>query len=148
MTISGEIEKDLKESLKSGDKGRVSILRMIKSAVKNREIEKGEALTDEDIQAVLRLFSKRARESIDQFSSAGRTELAEKEKSELAVIQEYLPGQLGEEDVLKTVKDTIDETGAEGVKDMGRVMKAVMAKLKGQADGRLVNKLVKETLEA
>ena len=148
MSLSGKIEKDIKESLKSGDKNRVSILRMVKSDVKNKEIEKGDTLTDEDIQAVLRSFSKRARESIEQFSGAGRDELAEKEKAELAVIQEYLPRQLGEEDIRKAVRDVIDETGAAGVKDMGRVMKAVMSKLKGQADGRLVNNLVKETLEA
>jgi uncharacterized protein YqeY len=148
MSLSGKIEKDLKESLKSGDKNRLSILRMVKSAVKNKEIEKGDPLTDEDIQAVFRSFSKKAGESIEQFSRAGRDELAEKEKAELAVLQEYLPKQLGEEDIRKAVRDVIDETGAAGVKDMGRVMKAVMSKLKGQADGRLVNNLVKETLEA
>ncbi len=148
MSLSGKIEKDLKQSLKSGDKNRLSILRMVKSAVKNKEIEKGDPLTDEDIQAVFRSFSKKAGESIEQFSRAGRDELAEKEKAELAVLQEYLPKQLGEEDIRKAVRDVIDETGAAGVKDMGRVMKAVMSKLKGQADGRLVNNLVKETLEA
>ncbi len=148
MSLSGKIEKDLKESLKSGDKNRLLILRMVKSAVKNKEIEKGEPLNDEDIQAVFRSFSKKAGESIEQFSRAGRDELAEKEKAELAVLQEYLPKQLGEEDIRKAVRDVIDETGAAGVKDMGRVMKAVMSKLKGQADGRLVNNLVKETLEA
>ncbi len=148
MSLSGKIEKDLKESLKSGDKNRLLILRMVKSAVKNKEIEKGDPLTDEDIQAVFRSFSKKAGESIEQFSRAGRDELAEKEKAELAVLQEYLPKQLGEEDIRKAVRDVIDETGASGVKDMGRVMKAVMSKLKGQADGRLVNNLVKETLEA
>jgi len=148
MSVFGKIEQDLKESLKSGDKSRVSILRMVKSAVKNREIEKRDSLSDEDIQAILRSFSKKAGESIEQFSKAGRTELVEKEKAELAVIQEYLPQQLGEEDILKTIRDIIDETGAAGVRDMGRVMKAVMAKLQGRADGRLVNNLVKETLEA
>lgn len=148
MSVFEKIEYDLKESLKSGDKNRVSILRMVKSDVKNKEIEKGDPPTDEDIQAILRSFSKKARESIDQFTKAGRDELAEKEKAELAVIQEYLPKQLSEEDVRKMVRDVIDETGAAGVKDIGRVMKAVMAKLKGQADGRLVNNLVKEALEA
>ncbi len=148
MSVFKKIENDLKESLKSGDKNRVSILRMVKSDVKYREIEKEDPLTDEDIQTILRSFSKKARESIDQFTKAGRDELAEKEKAELAVIQEYLPEQISEEDVRKTVRDIIDETGAAGVKDMGRVMKTVMAKLKGQADGKLVNNLVKEALEA
>lgn len=148
MSISEKIEKDLKDSLKSGDKTRVSILRMVKSAMKNKEIETGGPLKEEDVQAILRSFSKKAGESIEQYTGAGRTELADKEKAELAVIQEYLPRQLSEEEVRQIVSDAINETGAAGMKDMGKVMKAVMAKTKGQADGRIVNNLVKETLEA
>lgn len=148
MSISEKIEKDLKESMKSGDKTRVSILRMVKSAMKNREIETGGPLKEEDVQAILRSFSKKAGESIEQYAKAGRTELADKEKAELAVIQEYLPRQLGEEEVRTIIRDAINETGAAGMKDMGRVMKTVMARTKGQADGRLVNSLVKEILEA
>ena len=148
MSISEKIEKDLKESLKSGDKNRLSILRMVKSAMKNKEIETRDSLKDEDAQAILRSFSKKAGESIEQYTKAGRDELAEKEKTELAIIREYLPEQLGEDKIREIINDAITETGAAGVKDMGKVMKAVMAKTKGQADGRLVNNLVKETLEA
>ncbi len=148
MSIYGKIEDDLKKAMKSGDKNRVSVLRMIKSAIKNREIEKRDSLTDEETQAVLMSFAKKSKESVEQFSKAGRTDLAEKEKAELTVVQQYLPGQLDEERVRKIISDTIGETGAAGIKDMGKVMKTVMAKIKGQADGRLVNNIVREMLEA
>lgn len=147
MQVSEKLSDDYKEALKAGDKGRVSILRMIKAAVKNKEIEKGSSLSDDEIYAILRSFVKRAGESIEQFSKAGRTDLAEKEKEELSIMQGYLPRQLSEEEIRKLVKEVISETGASGMKDMGKVMKAVMAKTKGQADGKLVNTIVKETLE-
>lgn len=148
MSLSEKIANDLMASLKAKDADRTSILRMIKSALKNKEIEKGGPVAEEEVQALLRSFVKRARESIEQFSNAGRTELADKEKAELAVIQQYLPQQLGEEDIKKMIKDVISETGASGPRDMGKVMKAVMAKTRGQADGKLVNNFVKEMLEA
>ncbi|MDH4027472.1 MAG: GatB/YqeY domain-containing protein [Nitrospirota bacterium] len=148
MSLAERIAEDLKTALKSRDAGRTSILRMIKSAVKNKEIDKMAPLSDEEVLALLRTFVKRAGESIEQFSKAGRQELVEKEKAELAVIQQYLPKQLSEEDVRKIIGDVITETGASGPRDMGSVMKAVMAKTRGQADGKLVNNLVKEMLEA
>jgi len=147
VQLSEKLSDDYREALKAGDKSRVSILRMIKAAVKNREIEKGSSLSDDEIYAILRSFVKRANESIEQFSKAGRTDLAEKEKEELSIMQGYLPRQLGEEEIRKLVKDIVSETGASGMKDMGKVMKAVMAKTKGQVDGKLVNTIVKETLE-
>jgi hypothetical protein len=91
---------------------------------------------------------KRSKESIEQFSKAGREDLVNKEKEEMLLIQNYLPKQLGEDDVRKKVKDVIAEEGASGPKDTGKVMKSVMAKLKGQADGKLVSQMVKEMLEA
>lgn len=148
MLISDKIAHDFKEALKSGDRNKVSILRMVKAAVKNREIEKGSPLNDEEILGILRSFVKRAHESIEQFSKAGRTDLAEKEKQELAVIQSYLPRQLDGEEIKRLVREAVTETGATEAKDMGRVMKAVMAKTKGQADGKLVSGLVKEILES
>ena len=147
MQFSEKLSDDYKEALKAGDKSRVSILRMIKAAVKNKEIEKGSSLSDDEIYAILRSFVKRAVESIEQFSKAGRTDLAAKEKEELSIMQGYLPRQLGEEEIRKLVEDIVSETGASGMKDMGTVMKAVMAKTKGQVDGKLVNTIVKETLE-
>lgn len=147
MQFSEKLSDDYKDALRSGDKSRVAILRMIKAAVKNREIEKGSLLTDDEIYAVFRSFVKRANESIEQFSKAGRMDLAEKEKEELSIMQGYLPQQPGEDEIRKLVKEIIIETGAAGPKEMGKVMKAVMAKTKGQVDGKLVSNLVKEMLE-
>lgn len=147
MQLAEKLSNDLKTALKSGDKIRLGILRMVKAEIKNKEIEKGASPGEEEILAMLRSFVKRAKDSIEQFSNAGRTDLAEKEKAELAVIQEYLPRQISEDDIRQIVKDAVAETGASGPKDMGRVMKAVMGKTKGQADGKLVNSLVKEILE-
>ena len=148
MSIFETISDDLNVALKAGDKNRVSILRMIKSAVKNREIEKKAPLDDDEVKAILKTFVKRGRESIDQFTKAGRTELAEKETQELAVVQNYLPKQLSEEETKSLIADTLKEMEAVGPKDMGKVMKAVMGKAKGLVDGKLANKLLKEILEA
>jgi len=148
VQFSEKLSDDYKDALRSGDKIKVSILRMIKAAVKNREIEKGSLLSDDEIFAVFRSFVKRANESIEQFSKAGRMDLAEKEKEELSIMQGYLPLQPGEDEIRKLVKEIISETGAAGPKEMGKVMKAVMAKTKGLADGKLVSNLVKEMLEA
>ena len=147
MQLSEKLSNDYKDALRSGDKSKVSILRMIKAAAKNKEIEKGTSLTDDEIYTIFRMFVKRANESIEQFSKAGRMDLAEKEKEELTIIQNYLPKQLGEDEVKGLIKDAISEVGAAGPKDMGKVMKLVMSKTKGQADGKLVNNLVKEMLE-
>jgi len=148
MSLSEKIATDFNRALKSGDKVRVAILRMVKSTIKNREIEKGEALGDDEIEGVFRSFVKRAKESIEQFSKAERTDLVEKEKAELAIIQEYLPGQFSEDETREIIRNAIVETGAAGPKDMGKVMKAVMAKGRGLVDGKLANILLKEMLEA
>lgn len=148
MSLLETISNDLTLAMKSGEKGRVLILRMIKSAIKNKEIEKGEPLTDDEVSGILGTFAKRAKESIEQFSEGGRSELAEKEKEELAVIQNYLPEQLDEEGIRSMVRDVVQETGAKGLKEMGKVMKALMSRAKGQVDGKLANKIVKEILEA
>lgn len=147
MSLSGKIADDYKVALKKGDKARVSILRMIRAAAKNREIDKGSPLSDEEMLGVLRSFVKRARESIEQFSRAGRTGLAEKEEAELAVVEGYLPRQMSEDDARALIREVINESGAAGPGDMGKVMKAVMAKAQGQVDGKLASNLVRETLE-
>ena len=147
MSLMESISNDVTSALKSGQKEKLLILRMVKSAIKNAEIEKGDSLSDDDVLAVLRTFAKRAKDSIEQFSQAGRTELAEKEKAELVVIEEYLPKQLGEDDLRGMIKDVIQEQGAAGLKDMGKVMKGLMAKAKGQVDGKIANNIVKEMLE-
>lgn len=147
MSISGKIADDYKDALKKGDRTRVSILRMIRAAVKNREIDKGSPLSDEEMLAVLRSFVKRARESIEQFSKAGRTELAEKEANELVVVEGYLPRQMSEDDLRDLIREVLSESGATGPGDIGRVMKAVMAKAQGRVDGKLASSLVRELLE-
>ncbi len=148
MSVFEKITTDYKDALKAGDKNKVSVLRMIKSSIKYKEIEKRAPLTDEEVQAVLMSSVKRSKESIEQFSKAGREDLANREKEEMLVVQEYLPTQLGEDEVKKMVQDVIAEEGASGPKDTGRVMKSVMARLKGQADGKLASKIVKALLEA
>jgi len=148
MSLGEQLADDLKAAMKSGDKDKVSILRMVKSSIKNQEIEKKSALDDKEISSVFRSFVKRAKESIDQYSGAGRTELAEKEQRELKIIQNYLPEQLSEEDARKVIKEVVSEVGAAEPGDMGKVMKALMAKTGGQIDGKMASSLVKESLEA
>ncbi len=146
MTIREKIDSDLKEALKSGDRLSVSVLRLLKSALKNKEIQKGKALTDDDILTVLSSQAKQIRESIAEYEKAGREDLASKEKAELAVLQRYLPEQLTEDELLRLIKETIEETGASSPKDIGRVMKALMPRIKGRADGKIVNQMVRELL--
>ena len=148
MSLGEKLSEDLKTALKSGDKDKVSILRMVKSSIKNQEIDKKSSLDDKEISSTLRVFAKRAKDAIDQFSAAGRTELAEKEQMELEIIQDYLPKQLGEEDARKVIQEVVSDIGAAGPGDMGKVMKALMVKAGGQIDGRMASSLVKEILEA
>jgi len=149
MEILRKIDEDLSASLKARDDIRVSTLRMIKSAIKNAEIEKRQkgGLKEEDITGVLSTLVKQRRESIEQYTKAGRIDLAEKEGREIEIIQEYLPRQLSMEEIDNLIKTTIQETGVTGLKEIGRLMKALMPKIKGRADGRLVNERVKEVLE-
>ncbi|MBC8413394.1 MAG: GatB/YqeY domain-containing protein [Nitrospira sp.] len=148
MSISDKLSNDLKNAMKSGDKEKLSILRMIISALKNIEIESREKASDDDTLKILRSFQKRAKDSINQFSTAGRTDLADKEKAELAIITGYLPSQLSEDDIINAVREAADALGATGPADMGKVMREAMTRLKGQADGKLVNTIVKQILEA
>jgi len=147
VSLIERLENDFKDALRARDERRVSILRMLKASIKNREIEKGASLSEEEIQDVLNSFVKRARESIDQFSRGGRTDLAEKEREELRIIQSYLPEQLSEEELRRMIMGVIEEVHAEGLRDLGRVMRVIMPKVKGRADGRMVNNLVREVLQ-
>lgn len=147
MTFLDRINEDLKAAMKSKDAERLSTLRMVKTALKNREIDKMAALTDEESLKILQSLVKQRRDSIEQYQQAGRVELAEKEAAEIKVIEEYLPAALDEAAVARIVEETIAETGASSIKEMGAVMKAVMAKLAGQTvDGKVVNQLVKSKL--
>ncbi|MBI3593278.1 MAG: GatB/YqeY domain-containing protein [Nitrospirae bacterium] len=144
--ILQRLDTELKEALKSRDELRVSVLRMFKASLKNKEIEKMGALTDEEIISVLSSMAKQTRESIEQFTSAGRADLAEKEKKELEIIRSYLPKQLSQQELDNIILSAIKECNASSANDMGKVMKLVMPKTKGVADGKTVNQRVKELL--
>ncbi len=145
MSILERIDSDLKVAMKSSEKIRVSTLRMVKASLKNLEIEKGE-LSDDDVIGVLSTQAKQRRESISEFEKGGRQDLVDLERAELAVILGYLPEQLSEEELTGIIQETIRETGASSLKDMGRLMKSLMTQVKGRADGWLVSQKVKELL--
>ncbi len=147
MTFLDRINEDLKSAMKSKDAERLSTLRMVKAALKNREIDKMADLSDEESIKVLLSLVKQRRDSIEQYQQGGRLELAEKEAAEIKIIQEYLPAALDEAAIHRIVDETIAETGARSMKEMGSVMKAVMAKLAGQAvDGKTINQIVRTRL--
>jgi uncharacterized protein len=147
MTFLDRINEDLKAAMKSKDSERLSTLRMVKTALKNREIDKMEALSDEEALKALQSLVKQRRDSIEQYQQAGRIDLAEKEAAEIKIIEEYLPAALDEAAIARVVEETIAETGASSMKEMGAVMKAVMAKLAGHTvDGKAVNQIVKSKL--
>jgi uncharacterized protein len=147
MTFLDRVNEDLKAAMKSKDSERLSTLRMVKAALKNREIDKMGAITDEEAIKTLQSLVKQRRDSIEQYQRAGRIDLAEKEAAEIRTIEEYLPAALDETAIARVVEETIAETGASSMKEMGAVMKAVMAKLAGQTvDGKAVNQIVKSKL--
>jgi hypothetical protein len=147
MNFTDRINEDLKTAMKNKDAERLSTLRMVKTALKNREIDKMAPLTDDEALKILQSLLKQRRDSIEQYKQGGRLELAVKEAAEIRVIEEYLPAALDEAAIEKIVAETIAETGASSIKEMGAVMKAVMAKLAGQtADGKVVNQIVKAKL--
>lgn len=146
MSIIEKIDSDLIKALKSGDKEKVVVLRGLKSDIKYKNIDKGKELTNEEVIAVVSVNSKKIRDSIEQFDKAGRKDLVAKEKLGLEIISEYLPEQLGEEELRGIVKQAVKESGAESPQQMGLVMKIVMPQIKGRADGKLVSKLATEFL--
>ncbi len=150
LDILKRIDNDLSASLKAKDPLRVSTLRMMKAALKNAEIEKRQkgGLKEEDIIGVLSSLVKQRKESIEQYTRAGRSDLSEKESREIAIIQEYLPEQLSAEELDRLIKSTIEETGVSSIKEIGKVMKALMPRIKGKADGRVVNERLRAIMEA
>lgn len=149
MEILKRIDSDLTASLKAKDELRVSTLRMIKAALKNAEIEKRQTggLREEDVIGVLSSLVKQRKESVEQYTKAGRLDLAEKEGREIKIIQEYLPSQLSEAELENIIKTAIQETGVSSIKEMGRLMKVLMPRVKGRVDGRVVNERVRQILE-
>jgi uncharacterized protein YqeY len=147
MPLLQKLDDDLKVAMKASESMKVSVLRMAKAALKYRQIEKGEALSDEDILSVLSGLSKQRRESIEQFSKGGREDLAEKERQELSILQSYLPQQLTPEEIDHIIIEAIKESSAGGIKDMGKVMRLVIPRMKGAADGKVVSQQVIALLE-
>lgn len=147
MSLKQQIIADLTASMKAQDSERTSTLRMVKAGMMNREIEKGGELDDEEMAKLLRSMVKQRKDSVEQYEKAARQELADKEKSELALIEAYLPQAATREEIEQAVAAALTETGATSVKEMGRVMKAAQALLAGKnADGRLVSEIVKSKL--
>jgi len=149
MSIKDRLNNDMKDAMRSGDNLRRDVVRLLKAQIQQEEIKKGgdESLTDEETLEVFARAIKQRKDSIEQFQKAGRTDLSDKENKELQIIQEYTPKQLTEAEIRNLVKETIQEVGASSPKDFGNVMKALMPKVKGLADGKLVNQIVKEILQ-
>ena len=148
MSLRQDIHKDIAVAMKSGDKDRLSTVRMLMSAIKYKEVDAHRELTDEETIAVISTLVKQRQDSIEQFTKGNRMDLVEKETKELEVLRTYLPPQLSETEVRDIIKKAVAETGAQGQKDMGKLMKVVMPQVKGKADGKLVNDIVKEVLGA
>lgn len=149
MSLTEQIQKDLTDAMKTKDEARLSTLRMMKAALMNRKVEKMAALDEKEEQQVLNTLIKQRKDSIEQFTSGGRQEMADKEAAEIKVIEAYLPKAAGEEEIMAGVKAVIAEMGSPTMKDMGSVMKNVMArfsKLGMRVDGKVVSELVKREL--
>lgn len=149
MSIKEQVTDAVKQAMKSGDKERLSTLRMISSALKDFEVNnRDKALTDADAIGILRKSVKSRRDAIAQFESGGRPDLVAKETAEIAVIESFLPAAITEDELVAAVDAAIAETGATSPQQVGLVMKAALAKVAGRADGGAVNKLVRERLGA
>jgi uncharacterized protein YqeY len=146
MELREKIEADTKEALKSGAKDKVSTLRMLNAALKNKQIDKRRPLTEEEVIETVRSLIKQRKDSIEQFTKGGRQDLVDKETAEVAVLEAYLPKQLAREELEAMIRDAIAQTGAQGARDMGKVMKALIPMVGGRADGKLMSELVKNAL--
>lgn len=147
MALKDKIDADLKDAMRSRKELETSVLRMLKSQVKYKEVEPGaSALDDAGVTQVILTLIKQRRDSAEQFKAGGRTDLSEKEEKEITILQGYLPQQLSAEELTAQVKAAIAESGAKGPKDMGAVMKAVMPKVQGRAEGKAISEEVKAQL--
>lgn len=146
MDINAKLNAEMIAAAKAKDKIRLSTIRMLKTALHNKEIDLMRPLTEPETLQVLSAISKQRRDSIEQFAQGGRTDLVEKETAELKVVQEFMPAQMSDEEVESLIKKAITEIGATSIKDMGKVMKALMPQLTGFADGKAVGEKVKALL--
>ena len=148
MSLNQKIDEDLKQAMKAKDTIRLSCLRMLRTALKNLQIEKGRELSDEEIQSVISSLIRKGKEAAKEFRDGNREDLAVKEEKESEIFYEYLPQQLTREQIETTLRDIISELSAESPKDMGNVMKAAMARMAGRAQGKEVNEIVRKLLTA
>lgn len=146
MDINVKLNEEMVAAAKAKDKIRLSAIRMLKTSLHNKEISLMRALNEGEVLQVLSSMIKQRKDSIEQFAKGGRTDLVEKEESELKVIQEFMPAQMSADEVDDVIKKTIEEAGAVSIKDMGKVMKLLMPKLTGVADGKVVGEKVKAFL--
>ena len=146
MSLLERLNNDMKQAMKNKEKDKLSVIRMIKASVQNETIKLGHDLSEEDELTVLSRELKQRKDSLHEFEKAGREDLVEKIRIELTFVELYMPKQLSEEELSEIVKSTISEVGANSKAEMGKVMAAIMPKVKGKADGSLVNKLVQQHL--
>ncbi len=146
MELRSRIEADTIAALKSGAKDKVSTLRMLSAAMKNKQIDKRRPLTEEEVVETVRSLIKQRKDSVEQFAKGNRQDLVDKETAEIAVLEVYLPLQLTREELEAMVRDVVAQAGAQGAKDMGKVMKALIPLAGGRADGKLLSELVKNAL--
>ncbi|MBT6563100.1 MAG: GatB/YqeY domain-containing protein [Candidatus Scalindua sp.] len=146
MGLQEKIEQNIVTALKSGESDTVQTLRMVIAAIKDEAIAKRKELSDEDVQSIIQKEIKKRKESAEAFQKGGRKELADNEKAEADLLQQYLPEPLSEEELEKVIGEVIQKTGAESVKDMGKVMSQVMAKTQGMAEGKQVSEKVRQLL--
>ena len=150
MSLNDQLTDDLKQAMKTKDAVRLRTIRSLRAAIKEKEIEErqgGEAqLSEEQVLAVLQKQAKQRRDAITQYEEAGRDDLSAKEHEELAVIEAYLPKQLSDDEIRSVVQEIVAATGASSMRDMGKVMGAAMQRLRGRADGRCINEMVRELL--
>jgi uncharacterized protein len=148
MALKETLDADLKTAMRDKDQLKLSVIRMLKSAVKYREIEAMKPLDDAGVQQVISSEIKRRRDSVEQYRAGNRADLADKEEAEIAILQAYQPAQLGADELAAKVDEVIARVGAKGPKDMGAVMKALLPEVQGKADGKVVSELVKQRLAA
>jgi uncharacterized protein YqeY len=145
-TLAEKVRSDMTDAMKAQEKERLSTLRMLQSALKNEQINVGHELTDEETLSVIRKAMKQRQDSIEQYTNGGRTELADKERSEMDLLKTYLPPDLSEEELESGIREIIASTGAQSKKDMGKVMKEATARFKGRVDGKKIQELVQRLL--
>ncbi|MEG1504109.1 GatB/YqeY domain-containing protein [Enterococcus sp. 22-H-5-01] len=147
MSLLTTLNEDMKQAMRAKDKESLQVIRMLKASIQNEQIKKGQELDDEEELTVLSREMKQRRDSLTEFEKADRTDLADKVKKEIVIVEKYLPAQLSEAEIRAIVQEAITKTGATSSKEFGKVMGAVMPKVKGKADGNQVNAIVKELLQ-